>query len=194
MDPEHGMMGDYTLHVENSGPPAPGASMRYYQAQANPDSLLYSGPSDTDNSNKTISGKFYYLCQILIYLSIIIYYVAGTYFLVIDRDKGGSCADTSGRDIWIFCVLSLTALEIPVVIYLFYCFSLAWADEDPSFCLNVVMSLYLLGCVTYGASVLFYHPCDDFQQTGLYIWCYITVFMWAAASLWFMFFSLFSKA
>ena len=134
-----------------------------------------------------------------------VFYFFGIYFLVKDRRKGGSCADSYEVEIfWYYCLSFLIACFL-IGIYVASTYILtmkiarnAYLETDPrerenskqkiealvfkwKFIYDVPVYIVLFSFFVFASFAVFYHtPCDAFQRTGLWIWgliSYATLFV-----------------
>lgn len=119
----------------------------------------------------------------------------GIYFLVIDKGKGGDCADTTGKDIWTYFLVKII---IGVFTQCFTTFIAPRADFDAEFkereskdsgpkpeynsghiVSSVLFTLLLhIGMLGYGGIVLIHEVvCDSYTNTGLYQMAYGLFFL-----------------
>lgn len=92
-----------------------------------------------------------------------------TYFLVVDDGKGGACAQTSGRAIWIYSIFRLVVSSFSAQV----CRTEVNEQETQNACpqflttccgYSIALTVWIYGgIVIYGADV-----CDQFKNTGLY--------------------------
>ena len=122
-------------------------------------------------------------------------FALGIYFLVIDHEKGGSCAQSVGNDIWIYFLIKTI---VGVATYFASCFTGSDAknhngDNSKSLLsvqnggndvggakVTVILSTLILhvGMLAYGGVVLIHETvCESYERTGLYQMAYALFFL-----------------
>ena len=122
---------------------------------------------------RTARNCLYTLALTLVPISIVFGLLAITvliiYFLVVDDGRGGACAQTSGRAIWIYSIFRLVVNCFSAQVYRTEVDKQETQNACPQFlttcCGNsIALTVWIYGgIVIYAADV-----CDQFKNTGLY--------------------------
>jgi len=157
-------------------------------------------PEDSEDSLLLLCTTLLKLFVLLALLGGIVAILSfGIYFLVVDHDKGGSCASGTGRDIWIYFLIKL------IIGVFTQCFTTCFAprggkkegnadadtDADAKkqhgdasgsgggMVTSILFTLLLhVGMLIYGGIVLIHEEvCQSYVNTGLYQMAYALFFL-----------------
>jgi len=157
--------------------------------------------------SKAPEDSLFLLCTTLLKLFVLLALLGGIvailsfgiYFLVVDHDKGGSCARGTGRDIWLYFLIKL------VIGVFTQCFTTCFAPRGREkkeegdapvqqraeaadavdhtagggMVTSILFTLLLhVGMLIYGGIVLIHEEvCDSYANTGLYQMAYALFFL-----------------